>query len=766
MIFMPPRAGKLIADDVLILTTNGWKKHGNLKVNDYVFGINGKPIKILAVSKKGIADIEIEFMNGEKIQCHQNHEWKLFDRSYGKWRTVETKELIKITKFKKQKKVIVSDGNKKRCLYQLPDYSAIEFEQKELKVDPYVLGAWLGDGTKGKPCITHDVNDYQVIDEVKKNYPISKVWVHKITGVLTTNFAGDGHFGKACSFRKDLKKIGVLNNKYIPKIYKFSSIKQRLELLAGLIDTDGSVDKMSRVQISTVSKKLANDISDIIFSLGWYAYIIKTKPKLSTSGIQGRKIVYNIGFNPKVEIPTKLPRKKIKRFPVNRRIGIKSVKKIKGKIGQCIQVDSPDGLYLVGKKFIPTHNSQLATINFPAWYLGRNPDKEIITVSYSGELALDFGSKTRDLMQDEIYREIFDVQLREDEKAKGKWKTKQGGYYISVGVGGALTGRGTDCLIIDDPIKNREEAESEVYRNRVWDFYTSTAYTRLNPNGAVIIILTRWHLDDLAGRLLKHEKENWEVIEFPAIALQDEKYRKKGEPLWASRYSLEEYEKTKKTIGIMNWNALYQQNPILSESQEFKPHWFKKRKQEDIDILSTRNFLTIDTAISQRTSADYTGIVKNYVDKENKWNIKSSHLRINPKELIDLLFNLYEQDNYEKMGIEKTIYLQAIKPFLDDEMRKRNKFLPIVELLHNQIQKETRIRGLIPRYESGSIIHIENENQELENELLSFPVGVNDDIIDALQYQSQIAEAPEMEIEETLQVLQNRRNRMDTYKNL
>ncbi len=403
--------------------------------------------------------------------------------------------------------------------------------------------------------------------------------------------------------------------------------------------------------------------------------------------------------------------------------------------------------------------SQLATINFPAWYLGRNPDKEVITVSYSGELALDFGSKTRDLVRDEVYNLIFNLSLREDEKAKGKWRTKQGGYYISMGIGGTITGRGADILLIDDPIKNREEAESEVYRNKVWDFYTSTAYTRLNPGGAVIIILTRWHLDDLAGRLLKKERQNWEVIEFPAIAIKDEKYRKQGEPLWPSRYSLEEYEKTKETIGIINWNALYQQRPILSENQEFKPYWFKYRTQEELNILETRNFITIDTAISKKASADYTGICRNFVDKENKWNIKTNKLRINPKELIDLLFTLYEKDRPEKIGIEKTIYLQAIKPFLDDEMRKRNKFLPIVELLHNQIQKETRIRGIIPRYESGSIIHIENECGDLEEEALSFPLGAHDDVLDSLAYQVQIAESPIGNEAIRRKILQNRARR-------
>jgi (2Fe-2S) ferredoxin len=138
--------------------------------------------------------------------------------------------------------------------------------------------------------------------------------------------------------------------------------------------------------------------------------------------------------------------------------------------------------------------------------LGRNPDKEIITVSYSGELAQDFGSKTRSLVNSGVYQSIFNTRLKEDEQAKAKWKTQEGGSYTSVGVGGAITGRGANILIFDDPIKNREEAESEVYREKVWQFFTSTAYTRLEPKAVIIVILTRWHVDDLAGRIMENDE--------------------------------------------------------------------------------------------------------------------------------------------------------------------------------------------------------------------------------------------------------------------
>lgn len=396
--------------------------------------------------------------------------------------------------------------------------------------------------------------------------------------------------------------------------------------------------------------------------------------------------------------------------------------------------------------FVPPRHgkSELGSIKFPAWYLGRHPEKEVITSSYSAELAQDFGYKTRNLVATQEYQQIFDTKLRDDSKSKAKWLTGEGGGYTATGVGGAITGRGADLAIIDDPFKNREEAESKTIRDKVYNWYTSTLYTRLEKGGAIILILTRWHQDDLAGRLLKAMEEGgeqWEVIKFPALATQDEAHRKQGEPLWVDKYDLGALENIKKTIGVYDWSALYQQTPTNSETQEFKQEFWQYRTMEEVLALTTYRTLTIDTAISQKASADYTGLCANFTDRENKWNLKSWKEKISPLELIDLLFNLQEQYRFDSIGIEKTIYLQAIKPFLDEEMRRRNRFLPIVELQHNGVQKEIRIRALLPRYESKSIYHITGQCTNLEEDQLSFPKGIHDDVLDATAYQIQIARA-------------------------
>lgn len=414
----------------------------------------------------------------------------------------------------------------------------------------------------------------------------------------------------------------------------------------------------------------------------------------------------------------------------------------------------------------PRHGkSELATIKAPAWILGKHPDWPIIVSSYSTDLAEDFGLKTKDTLNHENYQAIFPTTLRSDTQAKGRWLTDKGGGYTATGVGGSITGRGFKVGIIDDPFKNREEADSETIRESRWNWYTSTFYTRQEGVSAIIVICTRWHMDDLVGRLKRQQTEaednhlavhdKWRIVHLPAVSVKDEPHRRTGEPLWPSKFPLPSLENIKNTIGIYDWSSLYQQQPIATEHQEFKEEYFKYREWPELERLKTSNFITIDTAVSKAASADYTGIVRNYVDRENKWNIKAYRMRLSPLELIDLLFTLYKADRPEKIGIEKTIYLQALKPFLDEEQRKRNTFLPIVELEHNQVNKDTRIRSLLPRYQSGSVYHIKGECKDLEEELITFPKAINDDVMDSLAYQSQIATPPDNDSPMPEQVEQN-----------
>ena len=214
---------------------------------------------------------------------------------------------------------------------------------------------------------------------------------------------------------------------------------------------------------------------------------------------------------------------------------------------------------------------------FPVWYLSTFPEKRIILASYEANFAASWGMKVRDSLRDAHELGLSDVTIRGDVSARGEWQLDghEGGMYTA-GVGGAITGRGANVLLIDDPVKNAEEANSPVYREKGWEWYRSTAHTRLEPGGAVVLIMTRWNKDDMGGRLLDQSTGEWEVINFPAIAEEkDDLEREAGEALWPARFPVDRLLEIKDTVGSYWWAALYQQNPTSREGGMFERSWFE-----------------------------------------------------------------------------------------------------------------------------------------------------------------------------------------------
>jgi len=228
----------------------------------------------------------------------------------------------------------------------------------------------------------------------------------------------------------------------------------------------------------------------------------------------------------------------------------------------------------------PRHTkSEMASRRFPAMYLGRNPDHQLITATYAQDFANDFGLDVRQIVQSPAYRDLFRLTLREDSQAKAVWRTSQGGIYVAVGVGGPITGRGAHLAIVDDPFKNRADADSPVIREKVWRWYTSTLRTRMMPGGAIVLICTRWHEDDLAGRLLKAAEEGgepWEVVSLPAVTKDAQGLET---ALWEDWYPLTELHKLRDSIGGRDWNSLYQQRPTAEEGDFFEKAWFRRYRQ-------------------------------------------------------------------------------------------------------------------------------------------------------------------------------------------
>jgi len=216
----------------------------------------------------------------------------------------------------------------------------------------------------------------------------------------------------------------------------------------------------------------------------------------------------------------------------------------------------------------PRHTkSEFASYLYPAWFIGKYPKKKIMQVSHNAELSSRFGSKVRNLIDSQEYKNIFgDVKLREDSKAKGRWETNHGGEYFAAGVGGSITGRGADLLIIDDP-HTEQDSLSDSAMERAYDWYSSGPRQRLQPGGNILLVMTRWAQDDLTGRLIKSQVESkadkWNLIEFPAILPS-------GDPVWPEYWNLEELEKVKASISVRNWNAQYMQDPVAEEGAILK----------------------------------------------------------------------------------------------------------------------------------------------------------------------------------------------------
>lgn len=395
----------------------------------------------------------------------------------------------------------------------------------------------------------------------------------------------------------------------------------------------------------------------------------------------------------------------------------------------------------------PRHGkSELASRNFPAWHLGKYPDHEVITCSYAATLASGFSKKVREMCRDSNFNKLFpEFALDMEAQSVEHWMTKQGGGLAAAGVGGPITGKGAHVLIIDDPIKNRDEAESVSTRESIWNWFTSTAYTRLAPGGGVLCIQTRWHDDDLAGRLITRSEEDeentedWVVVNYPAIAVTDELYRKQGEALHNDRYPLPTLERIRKTIGNRDFSALYQQNPVPENGELFTSGMVRYYKQSELPDFETMNFYTAwDLAIGQKETNDRTvGITVGVDAKLDIWVVDIRIGRWGSMEIVDRILDTYQAWRSTVTGIEKGQIEMSIRPILNERMRERKLSSMFVEDLRTGRQdKVARSRPIIARMQQGRVFFPSEHPLVMEviNELLRFPNGVHDDCADALSW--------------------------------
>ena len=379
--------------------------------------------------------------------------------------------------------------------------------------------------------------------------------------------------------------------------------------------------------------------------------------------------------------------------------------------------------------FLPPRagKSMIASQFFPAWFLGRHPDRYVITASYGQELANDFGRKVRNLMVDPLHRAIFPGgALADDSSAAHRFNLVAGGAYHAVGAGGPVTGRGAHLLLIDDAVKNREEAYSAKSRQALREWYQSVAYTRLMPGAAIVLIQTRWHEDDLAGWLLReHASERWQVVSLPAIAEHDEGWRKEGEALWPSRFPLEALARTREAIGSAAWMAMYQQRPVAEEGAVFRREWWRHYQTPP---ECRRIIFSLDTAFKATESADYSVIE---VWGETATGYCLLHVwrqRAEFPELERQVIALAEIWRPQAVLIEDAASGQSLVQSLRAETR-----LPILPVKPLG-DKVARANAVTPLIESGRV-HLPEAAPwlgDFMDEANGFPAAPHEDMIDAL----------------------------------
>jgi len=440
----------------------------------------------------------------------------------------------------------------------LPPFEAVEYPIANLRVPPYVLGAWLGDGISRQAIMTGKGKDLAHIRSV-----------FDACGIKTTDQGDPDTFG-TLHLKVALREIGVLSNKHIPDAYLTASVDQRMELLRGLMDTDGNVSVDRQCFYNTTSAALRDGVVTLIRSLGWKASVANCTAKLNgrVIGPYWRVSFYGTDVaslerkNERATGHVKKTGRYIRFTPIGRADTV------------CIRVAREDGLFLAGRGYIVTHNSktEFCSRRLPAYIFGRNRKARIVGVSYGQKLSDAISRDVRRIMDDPAYP-FPESQIR-GKITDAYWEVNEGeGYYLASGIAGSIGGYGASFAIIDDPYRDASEALSKTIRDNVWEWFTSTLYPRLEKPGSILIVHTRWHEDDLIGRVLKLAAEDptadqWVVVNYEGIASHDEEHRKKGEALWPWRKTIEELLRIKRTIG--RWfEALYQGRPSAEEGVTF-----------------------------------------------------------------------------------------------------------------------------------------------------------------------------------------------------
>lgn len=645
LIFNAPSGyGKEIADFEPVLTKNGWKKHGDLVVGDYVLSPNGEFVKVTHIKPKIVSNRKVTFEDGETIVCHARHEWLVYDRLARKEKIVETDYLMKNCYEK-------SGRNR----FLLPKKEIVKGEYKELPVDPYTFGVWLGNGSTYQGCITENLNGYN------------------ITSLLA-----------------DLHKLGLGYKdveKFIPDIYLISSIDQRLELLAGLLDANGYLEKTKQRYIySTTNEQVKDGIIALISSFNWRSSVAISEPKVSSSGIARNKKVYSIGFSPDMEIPCKSERKKLTRLHKQRKIGISKVEiDNNNHIGNCITVDG--GLYLVGKTLKVTHNSYPEKIS-EAWNFGVDPTGTVLSLCSNDSVVKGGSQSVIDEIKSEAFGEVFPkMKWSKSDKSfflketAGEWKLRDckllASYYASTVNSNVVGSRASQRIHIDDLYADYLEAMNsnlnEYFMNKYLTVWSKRFVQHLIPK--VVVTGTLWASGDFIALLIDMVERTEKLKPHPKykycrtnkdetiVVIQVPALNEKGESTCPEVRSTAEVLQDKYNMDEYLFETNFQQKPTDPEALTFSNKNLRHYETEPVSDYIGK-YAVIDA--TRKTGKDYFAMpIFKKVPNGEKFDYC----------LVDALFTkTATKDMYEKIVdkiIEHHIIFLVIESNVTSELKKQ-----------------------------------------------------------------------------------------------
>ena len=716
IINMPPRHRIDIKEE--IPTTTGFRTMADIQPGEYVFAPSGAPV--LVTGKSAIYEeqlYEVRTSDGQTLRCDGEHLWTVrFGSNDKPFVTLATKDILH--------KLETENWRKSGNLPLLPGLSPLQYPERTLPIDPYVLGVWLGDGGSHGASIGCSYADM----------PAMRAQVEACGYETTTNpkFQQFNVLG----LHARLKDADLLKNKHIPENYLCASIEQRMALLQGLIDTDGDVTKQGKVTFNNSNEKLVDAVLCLLHGLG-----VKARKTYRQTSYKGKPSQPSFRVMFKLAGAARLPRKADRcaapRGNWARSIDVRRLDETSAV--QCLEVANEDGLFVAGRGCLVTHNtkSEFASYLLPAWFLGKFPHKKVIQTSHTAELAVGFGRKVRNLVDTDAYHDIFpDLHLQSDSKAAGRWNTSKQGDYFAIGVGGAVTGKGADLLIIDDPHSEQEAALAEVnpeIYDKTYEWYTSGPRQRLQPGGSIIVVMTRWSKRDLTARVLEAAAqrggEEWTVIEFPALLPS-------GNPLWPEFWPLPELQALKDELPNSKWSAQYLQNPVSEASAIIKREWWQKWPS-DVPPDCEFTLMAWDTAFEKTQRADYSaqttwGVFYQADDtgmqQANIILLNAFRERMEFPKLKQTAIRQYKEWEPDSVIVEK----KASGGPLIYEMRAMG--IPVQEFTPTRgNDKISRLNAIADIFASGRVWAPNTSwAEEVIEEVASFPAGSHDDYTDTV----------------------------------